>query len=208
MTKGTLFRGLLALGLTWGLVAAVVSWTAERKATPEKVADALEEGDFEDWSEREEAEMPPETREARKEKIEELVAMISQLDLRQRKEISGAEELLSLFSRLSPKEKVELVDLLFNKNAKRIMALFDRLGPEAREKMIERAMREMTEGKGADALARLKETDPELVDLVVRKGIKAYFLEASVETKMALLPFMDAVGEMVQGFGKPRAEGL
>lgn len=203
-----MIRGLLALGVTWGLVVLVISWTGKEKATPEKVTVAIEEGGFADWSARDAAEMPAATREARRQKMAEVVGMISELDLRERKEISGAAELLSLFARLSDEEKVYLVDLLFNKNAKRMMGLFDRLGPKAREKMIERAMREMTEGEGAEALAKLKETDPELVDLVVRKGIKAYFMDASVETKMALLPFMDAVGEMVRGFGKPRAEGL
>lgn len=208
MTKGILFRGLSALGVTWGLVIWVVAWSAERKASPEKVVTAIEEGGFEDWSERGASGMPAETREARRAKIDEVVAILSELDLRERKEISGAEELLTLFSKLSGEEKVYLVDLLFSQNSRRIMNLFDRLDPKAREKMIERAMREMTEGPGAEALAKLKETDPELVDLVVKKGIKSYFMEASVETKMALLPFMDAVGEMVQGFGKPRAEGL
>jgi hypothetical protein len=70
--------------------------------------------------------------------------------------------------------------------------------------MVERSVRDMTDGKGADALARLKEEDPEILKVVIKKGFKAYYQGASADTKMSLLPFMDAVGEVVQGFAKPK----
>ena len=63
----------------------------------------------------------------------------------------------------------------------------------------------MTDGNGAEVLARLKEEDPEILKLVIKKGFKAYYQGASANTKMDLLPFMSAVGEVVQGFAKPEA---
>ena len=88
------------------------------------------------------------------------------------------------------------------------MESFDQMDPEERERMVERSAQDMTSGKGAEALARLKEEDPEVLDLVIKKGFKAYYQGASANTKMALLPFMDAVGEVVQGFAKPGGGGL
>lgn len=208
MTKGVLVRGVIVLGLIWGTVFLVTRWSGQRMATPEKVAETIDSAGFEDWSGREGEEMPGETKVRRRRKIEEIVSLFADLDQRERREITGAEDLMDLFRRLSDEEKVYLVDLIFNQNATKMMEVFDRMEPRARERMVERTLREMTTGEGGDALAHLQEIDPEIVALVVKKGMKTYFAEASIETKMALLPFMDAVGEMVQGFGRPRPEGL
>ena len=88
------------------------------------------------------------------------------------------------------------------------MESFDQMDAEEREKMVQRSVQDMSNGKGAEALERLKAEDPEILNLVIQKGFKAYYQGASADTKMALLPFMDAVGEAVQGFTKPGGGGL
>ena len=74
--------------------------------------------------------------------------------------------------------------------------------------MVQRSVRDMTNGQGAEALARLKEEDPDVLRLVIKKGFKAYYQGASADTKMSLLPFMDAVSEVIQVFAKPGGGGL
>ena len=66
----------------------------------------------------------------------------------------------------------------------------------------------MTGGKGAKALARMKEEDPEILLRIAEQGFKAYYQKASAETKMAMRPLMDAAGEIVQGFAPPGGGGF
>ena len=44
----------------------------------------------------------------------------------------------------------------------------------------------------------------ENLNVVISKGFSSYYQDASADIKMSLLPFMDAVGEIVQGFAKPK----
>lgn len=208
MKRGVLLRGFLALGVIWGLVFVVTLWAEDRKATPEKVAAVIEGGEFADWSGRDGSEMSDEEKVSRRAKLDEVGEMLARLDLRERKEILGEKDLMGLFFKLSDEEKGYLVDELFSENAERLMAVFDRLRPEERQMMVERSMRMMTEGAGAEALEKLQKEDPELMKRIIKKGFTTYFKEASLETKMSMLPFMDTVGEIVRGFAKPELPGL
>ncbi len=204
MNKGTLLRGAIVLGLIWAVVWGVTSWSGGRKATPEKVTGLIGEAEFEDWSGEDTSGFSEARSEQRLKRIDEIAATLNRLDLRQRKQLDEQGGVIEMFFRFSKKEKLHFVDLIFNENMERLMASFDEMPPEEREKMVERSVRDMTDGKGADALARLKEEDPEILKVVIKKGFKAYYQGASADTKMSLLPFMDAVGEVVQGFAKPK----
>ncbi|MFT6379025.1 MAG: hypothetical protein ACI9NQ_001466 [Paracoccaceae bacterium] len=208
MNKGTLLRGAVVLGLIWAIVWGVTSWSGGQKATPEKVTEMIEAGDFEDWSEADSSGFSASQKKARLARLDDVGEVLSRLDLRQRKQLDEQGDLFNLFFRLSREEKLHFINLTFNKSAERLMESFDQMDPEERERMVERSAQDMTSGKGAEALARLKEEDPEVLDLVIKKGFKAYYQGASANTKMALLPFMDAVGEVVQGFAKPGGGGL
>ncbi|MDB4653106.1 hypothetical protein OAE39_02395 [Akkermansiaceae bacterium] len=204
MNRGTLLRGAIVLGLIWALVWGVTSWSGDHKATPEKVSGMIEEAEFEDWSDGEGAGFSATRSERRLERIDEIAGTLNRLDLRQRKQLDEQGGVIEMFFRFSKKEKLHFIDLIFNENMERLMDSFDEMPLEERERMVERSVGDMTDGKGADALARLKEEDPEILNLVIQKGFKAYYQGASADTKMSLLPFMDAVGEIVQGFAKPK----
>jgi hypothetical protein len=162
------------------------------------------EAGFEDWSKGGTDGYSEARSDQRLKRIDEIAETLNRLDLRQRKQLDEQGDVIEMFFRLSKKEKLHFVDLIFNENMERLMESFDEMPPEEREKMVERTVRDMTDGKGAEALARLKEEDPEILNLVIKKGFKAYYQGASADTKMSLLPFMDAVGEVVQGFAKPK----
>ncbi len=208
MNRAILLRGAIVLGLIWALVWGVTSWSGGKKATPEKVAEMIEEGEFEDWSEMDSSGFSAARKKARLAYLDEVGEVLTRLDLRQRKELDEQGDLFDLFFRLSREEKLHFINITFNKSAERLMESFDQMDPEERERMVQRSVRDMTNGQGAEALARLKEEDPEVLTLVIKKGFKAYYQGASADTKMSLLPFMDAVGEVVQGFAKPGGGGL
>ena len=208
MNKGILLRGLIVLGVVWGIVWGVTSWSGERKATPDKVEAMIDESVFEDWSSADSSSFTQAQRDQRRERMEEISDVLNRLDLRQRKQLDERGTLFDFFFKLSGEEKIQFVELTFTKSAARLMESFDEMDAKEREKMVDRSVQDMVGGKGARALERLKEEDPEVLSLVIQKGFTAYYQEASAETKMALLPFMDAVGEVVQGFAQPGRGGL
>lgn len=192
------------LGLIWAMVWGVTSWSGARKATPEKVSDMIGQAEFEDWSVKELTSYSESRREQRIESIDEIAGTLNRLDLRQRKQLDEQGEIIEMFFRFSKEEKLRFVDLIFNENMERLMKSFDEMPSEERQRMVERSVQDMTDGKGAEALARLKEEDPEILNVVISKGFSSYYQGASADIKMSLLPFMDAVGEIVQGFAKPK----
>ena len=204
MNMGTLLRGSILLGLIWAVVWGVTSWSGARKATPAKVSGMIGQADFADWSVKEMISYSESRREQRIESIDEIAGTLNRLDLRQRKQLDEQGEVIEMFFRFSKEEKLRFVDLIFNENMERLMKSFDEMPSEERQKMVERSVQDMTDGKGAEALARLKEEDPEILNVVISKGFSSYYQGASADIKMSLLPFMDAVGEIVQGFAKPK----
>ena len=203
MNKAVILRGLIVLGVVWGIVWGVTSWSGARKATPEKVEAMIEESGFDDWSNADSSQFSQADREARQERMTEISEVLNRLDLRQRKQLDESGRLFDFFFRLSGEEKFKFVEMTFTKSASRLMESFDEMDAEEREKMVERSVQDMVGGKGAQALARLKEEDPEVLKMVIQKGFKVYYQEASADTKMALVPFMDAVSEVIQGFAQP-----
>jgi len=208
MNTGTLLRGAVVLGVIWAIVWGVTAWSGGKKATPEKVSGIIDGAAFEDWSEAAGGNFSSDQKVARLAKLDEVGEVLNRLDLRQRKQLDEDGVLYDLFFRLSREEKMHFINITFNKSAERLMESFDQMKPEERERMVQKSVQDMSNGKGAEALERLKAEDPEVLKLVIQKGFKAYYQGASANTKMALLPFMDAVGEAVQGFTKPGGGGL
>ncbi|MDG2400483.1 MAG: hypothetical protein P8M04_07910 [Akkermansiaceae bacterium] len=204
MNKETLIRGAIVLGLIWAGVWGITSWSGARKATPGKVSGMINQAEFEDWSVEGTANYSEVRSEKRLERIDEIAGTLNRLDLRQRKQLDEQGDVIEMFFRFSKEEKLHFVDLIFNENMERLMESLDEMPSEERQKMVERSVRDMSDGKGAEALARLKEEDPEILKVVISKGFSAYYQGASADIKMSLLPFMDAVGEVVQGFAKPK----
>lgn len=208
MKARILIRGVVVLGAIWAVVWGVTAWSGKNKATPEKVISVIEEADFEDWADEDQVAMGEGRKKERLARLDEMGEVLNRLDLRQRRELDQSGKLYDLFFRLNREEKLHLISITFNKSAERLMESFDQMPPEEREKMVERSVQDMTDGRGAEALERLKAEDPEVLNLVIKSGFKAYYQGASAETKMALVPFMDAVGEVVQGFAKPKGGGF
>lgn len=204
MNMGTMLRGSIVLGLIWAAVWGMTSWSGARKATPAKVSGLIGQASFEDWSVEEMTSYSESRKEQRIESIDEIAGTLNRLDLRQRKQLDEQGVVIEMFFRFSKEEKLHFVDLIFNENMERLMKSFDGMPSEERQKMVERSVQDMTDGKGAEALARLKDEDPEILNVVISKGFSSYYQDASADIKMSLLPFMDAVGEIVQGFAKPK----
>lgn len=208
MNRSIFLRGAIVLAVVWAVVFGITKWSGDKKATPQKVEAMIDEAEIEDWSNVDSSDYSQTQRDSRRERMTEISEVLNRLDLRQRKELDEGGRVFDFFFRLSREEKLRFVELTFTKSAGRLMDSFDEMDAKEREKMVDRSVQDMVGGKGAEALERLKEEDPEVLQLVIQQGFKAYYQNASAETKMALIPFMDAVGEVVQGFAQPGRRGL
>ncbi len=208
MNKGTLLRGIAVLGIVWAVVWGVMAWSGNKKATPEKVTELIEDAEFEDWSGEDPASFLSERRKARLEKLNELGDVMNRLDLRQQEQVEENGDAMSLFLRLNPEEQSHFVGLIVEKRSAAFMNALDEMKPEERKQTIDRAMKALTRGSNKGALDQLIAKNPQVIDEIVNKGMKSFYQDASAEMKMELAPFLNAVGKVVQGFEQPGREGL
>jgi len=135
------------LGLIWAVVWGVMSWSGSQKATPERVTELIEEEEFEDWSEVDSLGFSQAQKERRLARLEQVGEVLTRLDLRQRKQLDEQGDLFNLFFRLSREEKLHFIEMTFNKSAERLMESFDQMSAEERRQMVQRSVRDMTNGK-------------------------------------------------------------
>lgn len=199
MNNGIIIKGGILLVSIWFLVWGVTTWTDGRKATAERVSEMIDESAFDDWSQEMGSEVDVSKR---RERLEDIAKVLNRLDLRQRDQLRENRSGIKLFTRLSTEEKIYFVELTLTQSMKRMMEAFDKMPEKERERLVEKSLRDL-QGQGGEDLVRLQEEDPEVIDRIVKKGLGAYYQNASADTKMDLAPLMDAFGEVLSGFARP-----
>jgi|TARA_B110000881_G_scaffold220164_1_gene244323 hypothetical protein len=208
MNKGILLRGTIVLGLIWAIVWGVMAWSGSQKATPQKVVELIGDGTFEDWSDEDPSGFPETRKKERLKSLDELGEVINRLDLRQFEQVEESGDVTSLSLLLSAEEKMYFADLVVFKRTAAFMNALDKMEPDERKETIDRAVKALTRGDNMEALDKLMTQNPEVIDEIANKGMRAFYQEASAETKMELSPFLNAVGKVVQGFEQPGRKGL
>ncbi|MCX8238402.1 MAG: hypothetical protein OSB05_06240 [Akkermansiaceae bacterium] len=208
MNKGILLRGTIVLGLIWAIVWSVMGWSGSQKATPQKVVELIVDGTFEDWSDENPSGFPETRKKERLKSLDELGEVINRLDLRQFEQVEESGDVTSLSLLLSAEEKMHFADLVVFKRTAAFMNALDKMEPDERKETIDRAVKALTRGDNMEALDKLMTQNPEVIDEIANKGMRAFYQEASAETKMELSPFLNAVGKVVQGFEQPGRKGL
>lgn len=177
-----LVRGLIALVVVWGVVFAVVKVAGSAKPTVEKVER------FQRDNPLSEIEDP----EARREHITELAGMLNRMEaseIAKFGERGEGDSRRGFFSEMSPEEQLLFLELRVGRAFEQMMQSFNEMDREERRKIVERSLKQMREGEGAPG--DLEERDPEIVEKITEAGFRAYYSEASVETKIDLAPLME-----------------
>ena len=208
MNKEILLRGTIVLGLIWAIVWGVMAWSGSQKATPQKVVELIGDGTFEDWSDEDPSGFPETRKKERLKSLDELGEVINRLDLRQFEQVEESGDVTSLSLLLSAEEKMYFADVVVFKRTAAFMNALDKMEPDERKETIDRAVKALTRGDNMEALDKLMTQNPEVIDEIANKGMRAFYQEASAETKMELSPFLNAVGKVVQGFEQPGRKGL
>ncbi|WP_411846812.1 hypothetical protein AAFN60_04625 [Roseibacillus persicicus] len=189
--------GLVAL---WIVVYGIKALVAPHQATPERIEELVAEANLEDFSQYGDLPNDEVTRQ-RRESLEKVASVVNRLDL------SGQEEardtLEGLWDKLSASERRQFVDLTMESFTRFFEAL-DALTPEARRDFVERGFRELEDGTTERRLEKMMAKDPKIMERIAQNGMKAYFENASAETKMEMAPFLKATNEVMQGIrGQP-----
>jgi ketol-acid reductoisomerase len=70
---------------------------------------------------------------------------------------------------------------------------------EQRKSFVEKGLKEIQEGRTAEEMVRAREMDESLLTKISEEGMRAYFDQASADTKLDLAPLMEAMNEVMQG---------
>jgi DNA-directed RNA polymerase specialized sigma24 family protein len=105
----------------------------------------------------------------------------------------------AFFRKLTASEKGLFIDLTLVESMGRFMQSLDAMKPEQRKKFVEQGLKEISEGRTQEEMAKAEEISSELLDKITQEGMKAYFEKSNADTKLDLAPLMEAMNEQMQG---------
>lgn len=197
MKHGPLLKAGVALLLLWGAVGLGLRVFRSMTPTPEKLAAYVEEhplSGIEDPAERREV-------------IGRVADMLNQLDpgdVRRLIEENREDPRREFFEQLTAEEQRFFMEKRVGRAFEQMMQAFNDMDREERRRVVDRTLRQMRQDGGRrDGLTRLEETDPEMAEKIVNEGLRAYYQEASSETKLDLAPVLEEMQRNLTG-GPPR----
>ena len=192
----TILKAVAVLAVVWMVVFSVRSMAASKKITAERLDREISGLAFEDWSE---SGGSGKQAEQRKEEIRRVAKMVNRLDFKERERNRESRATEDFFRKLSSGEKNLFIDLTIVETMSRFMEALDEMPAEQRKQFVEQGLREIQEGRTEEEMARAQELDDELLTKISQEGMRAFFNEASADTKLDLAPLMEAMNEVMQG---------
>lgn len=194
--RALIFKAVAVLVLVWGVVFAVRSMAASKKVTADRLDLEVRALRFEDWSEQSGSVAETERRE---EGIRRIASMVNRLDFKERQRNRENRSNEEFFRRLNPREKNLFVDLTIVESMGKFMEALDRMPAAQRRQFVEQGLREIQEGRTGAEIERVQEMDEQLLAKISEEGMRAYFSQATADTKLDLAPLMEAMNEVMQG---------
>lgn len=195
--KIILKSAILLLGV-WLAVWGVRALAGTRRATAERLDQAIQQAAIADWSEYETA---PDAAEARRraEHLRKIGALLNRLDFHERQRMREIRVGEDFFDRLSGQEKRLFVDITVTESMNRMMEAIDAMPATERKRFVEQGLDEVASGRTEQEMARAQELGDDLLVRVTEEGMRAYYEKASTDTKIDLAPLMEAMNDVMQG---------
>ena len=181
----------IALGLLWAVVAGLMWMASNAKVTPEKIAAYVEENSLE--GREDDAE--------RMQIVRKVADQLNQLDHEQRREAreAGSELMWEFQKHMKPEERVEFTKLTIGPTFDHLMKALNEMEPEERKRLTRRALDSLRDSDGPPRGDRdLGENGEELLEKVTSEGMRAYYEQASAETKVDLAPVLEQIQDQMQ----------
>ncbi|GAA5129584.1 hypothetical protein JIN84_03535 [Luteolibacter yonseiensis] len=195
--RDVFIKATVVLLLVWGCVWGVRTYAGSRKITAERIDREISDARFADWSENDRNDTAEAAR--RETELRRIADLFNRLDFQEReknRENRGGEK---FFRTLSAREKGLFIDLTIMESMSRFMESLDAMKPEQRKKFVEQGLKEISEGRTQEEMARADALGADLLDKISEQGMKAYFEKSSADTKLDLAPLMEAMNETMQG---------
>jgi hypothetical protein len=194
--KSIILKAVAVLVVVWVVVFAVRSMADSKKVTAERLEREIGGLGFEDWSESSGSDADADDREK---EIRRIADMVNRLDFKEREKNRENRSAEDFFRKLDAREKNLFIDLTIVETMGRFMEALDQMPAEQRKEFVEQGLREIQEGRTEEEMARAQELDDELLTKISQEGMRAFFNEASADTKLDLAPLMEAMNEVMQG---------
>lgn len=199
-----LVRGLIGLLVVWGLVFATVRVAGWKKPTLERLAAYQENNPLSEIDDVE----------RRREVIARTAEMLNGMEAGEVARLNdpeGADPRRDFFREMTSDEQLFFLEKRVGRAFQQMMQSFNEMERAERKRIVDRALRRMEEngglgpgGRGPDR-GRLEEADPEIAEKIAEAGLRAYYADASAETKIDLAPLLEAMqGAMSEMGGRPR----
>lgn len=182
-------KATLLLLAVWLVAGGAIWWSKANKPTPESLAAYVEKLDVQNQSAAQ-----------RTKEMEKISKQLNTLTYVQRREVRMNRKLDKFFRQLTPEEQVRFLDLTLPEGFKQMMEALNKMRPEERKRFVNRALKDLQDQEG-----EMPEGSPERLDQskhaqrIVEQGLKSFYGEASIETKMDLAPLIEQFQHNLQG---------
>lgn len=194
----TLVKAGIALALLWAVVAAIMWGAGSQKVTPDKITDYVAANPLSDLSS-----------EADREKLVRKVATkVNALSFEQRREMrdAGEQPLRPFFESMNPSEFGLFVEITAGPHFDSVMRAFNEMEPEERQRIAQETVRQLQENDRMrpDEREQLEDEGVEIFEKISSEGLRAYYQEASADTKLDLAPVLEELQRVMQRPGGPK----
>ncbi|MEM1443685.1 MAG: hypothetical protein AAGF67_15170 [Verrucomicrobiota bacterium] len=186
-----LIKGVASLFILWGLVFAVAKVAGSMKPTVEKLDSFTEKNPLSEITDPEE----------RKEVIGKVVDLLNEMEPSEVAKLQQQEQKdprRRFMESLSPEEQLFFLERRVGRAFQQMMVSFNDMEREERQRIVERSLKRMKENPDRNPPGG---GDPEIAEKIADAGLKAYYSDASVETKIDLAPLLE---EMQKTMGQMR----
>lgn len=180
-------KAVLLLAAVWLVAGGAMWWSKANKPTPESLAAYVEKLNVESASAAQ-----------RTKEMEKIAKQLNTLTYEQRREVRMNRKLDKFFRQLTPEEQVRFLDLTLPEGFKQMMEALNKMEPQRRKQFVNRALKDLQE-QDEERPERERLEQSEHAQRIVEQGLKSFYSEASIETKMDLAPLIEQFQHNLQG---------
>jgi hypothetical protein len=184
------FKAIAVLAVVWLAAGGVMWWAKANQPTPESLLAYLENNPLGSRSSGDRAKI-----------IGKAARQLNSLTYEQRREVRTHRQIDDFFRSMTPDEQSRFLDETLPEGFKQMMDALNKMDPAKRKEFVEKAVAEMKKDEGQpipdDARERFEQDRN--AQKIIDQGLKSFYREATVETKMDLAPLIEQMQRNLQG---------
>ena len=189
-----MIQGLAALLVLWAIVFGVAKVAGSMKPTLEKLDSFTEKNPLSEIDDPQE----------RREVIGKVVDLLNEMEPSEVAKLQRRSEndpRRTFMESMSPEEQMFFLERRVGRAFQQMMLSFNEMEREERKRIVERSLKRMRENPDREPPGG---GDPEIAEKMADAGRKAYYSDASVETKIDLAPLLEEMQRTMGQMGGPR----